>query len=261
MNSDSSIRIESHRHETAGSVALHHHDHPSLLYVTSGRGTCQIEEQSHELQADDAVYLPAGVSHGTQDLKGSPMAIFSIEFPIDTASLDPEVLGRLTDQGGPFSVPTVSSKQVHQILRSLLHEQMQKGDFHRSSMANLLSRLLILLARSLKPTASDALGGSLAQVAKVLAEIEENSHEQFSLVEVARMAHLSQRQFSNLCNELTGRSYIAHLNHLRIQRSIQLLKETEWPVSAIAFEVGFEEISTFYRAFRKETQKAPGHFR
>ena len=69
--------------------------------------------------------------------------------------------------------------------------------------------------------------------------------------DAARMARLSQRQFSSICRRLTGRSFIQHVNMVRTRKAVELLKNTDMSVTAIAFEVGYEELSTFYRAFKR----------
>ena len=96
---------------------------------------------------------------------------------------------------------------------------------------------------------------------KVLEYIAERHYELYSLSAAARMAHLSQRQFTNLCRRLTNKSFVEYVNTTRLEKAKELLVNTDMPVSAIAFEIGFEEISTFYRAFRKYYKRPPLNFR
>jgi AraC-like DNA-binding protein len=50
--------------------------------------------------------------------------------------------------------------------------------------------------------------------------------------------------------------FIKFLNSIRCAKASELLKHTDKSVAAIAFEVGYEDLSTFYRAFKK-IYKAP----
>jgi transcriptional regulator GlxA family with amidase domain len=102
---------------------------------------------------------------------------------------------------------------------------------------------------------------SIERVKQVLDYVEQRYYEPHNLSGTSRMAYLSQRQFTNLCRKLKGKSFIEYVNTIRVQKAKELLVNTDMPVSAVAFEVGFEEISTFYRAFRKYYRRPPLSFR
>jgi len=75
------------------------------------------------------------------------------------------------------------------------------------------------------------------------------------------LAKVSQRQFTNLCRNLTGESFIKFLNSVRCEKAAELLKQTDMSAAAISFEVGYEELSTFYRAFKKNYKSSPIRFK
>jgi AraC-like DNA-binding protein len=106
-----------------------------------------------------------------------------------------------------------------------------------------------------------ASNSSFDRVQAALHYITENCHEQYSLSDGAKMANVSQRQFTNLCRKLNGKSFTQFLNAYRCTRAKALLEKTDMPVSAIAFEIGFEELSSFYRAFRKHQKCSPLKYR
>lgn len=81
-----------------------------------------------------------------------------------------------------------------------------------------------------------------------------------NLPEAAIMIGLSARSLRrHLQNE--GTTYQLLLNEARRTLSIKLLRETNEPVSAIAYEIGFEHPSHFGRAFKKWTGQSPSDFR
>ena len=51
------------------------------------------------------------------------------------------------------------------------------------------------------------------------------------------------------------------MTQLRVEYAKRLLRETKRSVTAIAFECGFEELSNFYRAFKKHAQVPPLEWR
>ena len=81
-----------------------------------------------------------------------------------------------------------------------------------------------------------------------------------NLSEAAIMIGLSARSLRrHLQSE--GTTYQLLLNEARRTLSIKLLRETTEPVSAIAYEIGFEHPSHFGRAFKKWTGQSPSDFR
>jgi AraC-like DNA-binding protein len=58
-----------------------------------------------------------------------------------------------------------------------------------------------------------------------------------------------------------GTTYKKIESDLRKKKAIDLLKTTDYPVEQIATEVGFNDISNFYRAFKRWTGRNPGNYR
>ena len=257
------VQISSHRHEKSGAMKLHEHDYPSLLVVTDGRGGCSLNGIDHSLHEDMVVFVPPHVSHETYDNPGHPMNVYSLGYRESLSQMSEASYVRLMQSSKPLCLTVYGAKQVNIYLRSLLHEQKQQAPEFEVAMQALLNRVLIQVFRNSQ--AQTSFGGehddSLSKVRSVLRDLEENYHRHHPLGEAAKMAHLSQRQFSNLCHQILGSNYVAWINDIRCARAMDLLLETKMPVSSIAFEVGFEEISTFYRAFKKKYDQAPRSFR
>ena len=52
-----------------------------------------------------------------------------------------------------------------------------------------------------------------------------------------------------------------YVEQLRIQHAMELIKQTELPVAAIAAACGFNAVNTFYRIFKKYYSAAPSAYR
>jgi AraC family L-rhamnose operon regulatory protein RhaS len=257
------VDIASHRHEKSGAVQLHRHPYPSLIVVTDGQGGIYLGDENFPLYQDMAVIVPPHLPHETYDHPGHPMNVFSVGFDIAYKGISDDAYQVLIQRKRPLSLPVYAARQIQTHMRTLLHEQNLKAPQFEVVMQSSLCQLLTLLYRSSlqeKPLGSSGYD-SIHKVREVLRDLETNYHQHNNLGDVAKMAHLSQRQFSNLCNQITGHSYVSWINHIRCQKAKDLLQETEMPVSSIAFEVGFEELSTFYRAFKKAFDMAPKAFR
>ena len=158
-------------------------------------------------------------------------------------------------------VAEVSARR--QIIRRMLMEQTRRDEGFQLLLRGLA---LELLAASIRAGGSssaedpDRVSGVHA-MRRLLAQMDARLHDAGGIDEVARQVGLSRRRFTELCRELTGRSWKEHLRALRIAHARYLLGTTARSATAIAFECGFEDVSTFYRAFRAVENCTPSEYR
>ena len=149
----------------------------------------------------------------------------------------------------------------------MLHEQQRRALKFDAAIDHCLCSILVELHRVAVeignlPTDGDSpQRRSRQRVQNVVDYLADHYFETCNMAEAARMARLSQRRFRTVLRAVTGRGFSRHVHHLRLARATALLEQTALPVSAIAFEVGYEEISTFYRAFRREIGISPLEYR
>jgi AraC-like DNA-binding protein len=99
------------------------------------------------------------------------------------------------------------------------------------------------------------------QIAAAIAHIERSSSDELRLSELAAAAGLSPFHFLRLFKRETGVTPHRFLVQTRIRRALELLRETARPITHIAFDVGFADLSNFINAFRREVGCSPRHYR
>jgi AraC-like DNA-binding protein len=235
------------------------------MYVVAGRGQCLIDGKPRPVAPDTAIAMASGRAHQLIDTPGEPMAVFVVYFSPAVAAATGDLAAAILKSAQPCQVPRHYAQQVRRTLRRMLHEQDSKPPHYQFAIQQCLSFILLELYRVMRaarrrpePAQSQE---SNERVRDVLDYVRGRYYEQQSLAAAAKMAHLSQRQFANICRKLTSRTFVNFVNAVRCDRAKELLATTEMPVSAIAFETGFEELSTFYRAFRKHHAASPLSFR
>ncbi|WGD50082.1 AraC family transcriptional regulator [Bradyrhizobium sp. CB1650] len=127
----------------------------------------------------------------------------------------------------------------------------------------------ILLSHELVRINSDATlcetvtHGGLAswQRKRVAAYIEEHVADDIPLATLAELARLSPWHFSRSFKQSFGVPPHKYHARRRIERAKQLLANRDLSVTAIAFEVGFSETSTFTAAFHRLTGQTPSKYR
>jgi AraC-like DNA-binding protein len=78
---------------------------------------------------------------------------------------------------------------------------------------------------------------------------------------LARVAHVSAAHFSRQFRATFGESPHRYLQRRRVERAMELLRETDRPVTEICFDVGFSSLGTFSRTFRAVVGESPSAYR
>lgn len=91
--------------------------------------------------------------------------------------------------------------------------------------------------------------------------IQEKHTEPLSLGDVARTVGLSRERLSRLFNESMGINFSEYLTLTRLNTAQEQLRNTDAPITEIAFASGFQSISQFNRSFLKVEGCAPSRFR
>lgn len=99
------------------------------------------------------------------------------------------------------------------------------------------------------------------RIERVCRALDDDELAGLSLPEAARLAHLSVPAFGRAFKRATGKTLVGYLNELRVGRACRELLETSRPVSDVAFDCGFRNLSNFNRRFRALKGVSPREFR
>jgi AraC-like DNA-binding protein len=103
--------------------------------------------------------------------------------------------------------------------------------------------------------------GDERRISAVLHFIEENADGAIDLAQLAAMAAMSKYHFLRVFRRTTGLTPYKFLLGVRMRRAAIRLATSNAPVSEIAFDAGFGDLSTFNNRFRDLFGVAPGQFR
>ena len=122
--------------------------------------------------------------------------------------------------------------------------------------------LLDVYKRFLKQKSGPRKIPAWARELKEIIQDQIDTNLSLSLKEVSQSLHVHpsylSREFSKYFDDLTFGDYI---RKLRIEKSIQLLKDSKHSLSEIAYLTGFSDQSHFNRIFKKVTGKNPSAYR
>jgi transcriptional regulator GlxA family with amidase domain len=87
------------------------------------------------------------------------------------------------------------------------------------------------------------------------------SHEPWPMDRLADVSGVSEAHFARSFKQAFGVQPHRYLLTRRIERATALLRDTELPITEIAFGTGWESLGTFGRTFRDITGESPSQFR
>ncbi|HYS49930.1 MAG TPA: AraC family transcriptional regulator [Xanthobacteraceae bacterium] len=99
------------------------------------------------------------------------------------------------------------------------------------------------------------------RVTGALRRIEAQAHEPLALADLARETAMAPYHFLRVFRQVVGMTPHQFVLRTRLHRAAVRLRRSDEPISAIAFDAGFNDLSTFNRRFRRIMGTSPGGYR
>jgi len=110
--------------------------------------------------------------------------------------------------------------------------------------------------RAREPSARD-----IKRVTAIVRQLAAQPEESYALAALASQAAMSPYHFLRTFRQVVGMAPHQYLLRSRLHRAALRLKRSRDDISAIAFEAGFNDLSTFNRRFRRVMGVNPGAYR
>jgi len=135
---------------------------------------------------------------------------------------------------------------------------LDRADALEEVSLEVAAAVLAVAAQTRAPTATR---GDFARVAFLLRRLESDVAAPHSLEALAGSVDLSPYHFVRVFREATGITPHQWLVRARLRCAAHLLATTRQPVTEIALDVGFEDLSNFIRSFKAEFGASPRRYR
>lgn len=134
--------------------------------------------------------------------------------------------------------------------------------FYGTKIANKVARILVVpphreggqaqyIAQPIPKSTQDS------EVNRLLDNLRENIHKQYSIADLAEQLFMSRRTFTRYFNKVTGMSFGKWLVNARLQRSLELLEDTTLSIDKISEIVGFQTPTSFRQHFKQYFKVSP----
>lgn len=257
-------------HKNSAPDTFHWHSYFEITYVRKGSGNYFVNGREYAMDAGDIIIFNNVEPHGWKLLEDEMellVMIFSPEFVAEKLSLfDYEYLKPFVERGSNFRNRIGKEEAVSHELRKGIREIYQewkdkKDGYPLMIKANVLRILTILIRAYQDETKSSELlrekKNAMKRLEQAFAYINEHYCEKITLDEVAASVYMSSNYFSSYFRKVTNISFSEYVTRLRISHARELLRDTEQSVMDAATACGFNNISNFYRMYKKYVGKPP----
>jgi len=223
-----------------------------LAFVRRGSFGCRTQGESHELVAGSVFVVRPGREYtATHDHHGCGDECLSFKLS--------DQLAEGKDLWNLARLPPLPELMV-------LGELAQAAVEGRTAIGVDEAALLFIVKTS--SIASGGISGSFRMNARERRKavetalwIEANAAEPVGLEHAARYAGFSPFHFLRLFSKVTGVTPHQYLLRTRLRRAARLLSQEDLPVTDVALDCGFADLSNFVRTFRRAAGVSPGRFR
>lgn len=237
-------------------IAPHRHNGLHQFYFLSrGEGRLTIDGETMALRPTSLVNIPPGAVHGVQFEALSQGFVLSIPATDVPQFNDGDIDAGLTKG---FSI--VGDTLCHNLLKAIYSEFLADNAGRSVMLRALALQFACHLARLAVPARKAGKTSSplMTQFAEM---VRDRYRDNWSVVDYAAALGVSRIHLNRLCRRDLGMTAQRHIELHRIREATRLLAYTVKNVSAIAYELGFEDPSYFARAFRRTTGHTPSRYR
>ena len=246
-------------------IPVHWHDEFEIIYVRSGFLTVSISGESYIGKTGDAFVVSPGNLHlmgsqtGTVDYYTFLFPLKYISFRTDDM-LDEKLLEPL-NSGHLMICPRVNDT-AKELCEQLIKIYEAKNDESESKITTQVRTKIILLQFILEMwkkgfvIENDTSGRNTVEK-EMVSYIQQNFTGKISLREFGEQFHLSEKYISRYFKEHFHITLSQYVTYLRLEHAKQLLQDTDIPVTDVAMQSGYQNVSYFIRSFQKAYAVSP----
>ena len=250
-------------------IPIHWHDEFEIIYVKSGFLTVSISGENYIGKPGDAFVVSPGNLHFMGSQTGN-VDYFTFLFPLKYISfrtddiLDDKLLEPLNS--GHLIISPEIEDTVKEQCEQLVEIYGAKKEESQSKITAQIKTKIILLQFILEMwekgfiIENDKSGRNTIEK-EMISYIQQNFMEKISLKEFSEQFHLSEKYISRYFKEHFHITISQYVTYLRLKHAKQLLQDTDIPVTEIAMQSGYQNISYFIRSFKKTYEVSPLQYR
>lgn len=250
-------------------IPVHWHPEIEILYVIRGPLKVIIEGEEYTGRQGDVFCVNPGELH-FMDPASAEIDYYALLFPLELLSfqledaLDRDFFQPIRDHSRILphhpQTPENTATLRYLFTRIIRTEQEPDSTVKQLNLRILLLSLLREFGASGLHTPRSSRGNDPMQ-RELLTYLQQNYMEPLRLEDLSKQFHLSEKYLSRYFKQHFHLTLTQYLMHLRLTHARHLLETGDLPVTEIALQSGFSNVSHFIRSFHAAFQMSPLQYR
>ena len=217
----------------------------AILYKYEGETVYQCEGKTVISNSENAVILPADSSYVWRCLAGGHYYAFEFE----AAKTSKQI----------FSFPlNGEGEKLLRLLRDAEQKHNLRAPGYQLELLRAVYSMLLLLLGTQRRSYADT--NQRKKIALALDYISKNYNTAIKNEALAALCGISTVYFRKLFLRITGTSPITYVHNLRIAKAKKMLQSDYDTLGEIALSLGYPDIYTFSKAFKRQTGLSPTQY-
>ena len=246
---------------------VHWHKELEIIYVRKGPLHVSVASENYIGEAGSIFIINSGELHFINS-DHLDVDYFNFLFPLEFISfqsvdlLENEYLFPL--RSGTCKCKTLFPQDALPLAQEICEKLAllrEKNEFQKQIETRILLLELLQLMVQSNMIVRDAAVHQTNINKELLSYLQQNFCSQISLHELADCFHLSEKYISRYFKEQFQLTLTQYLTHLRLSKARHLLITKTLPVTEIALQCGFANVSYFIRTFKEAYHQSPLRYR
>lgn len=259
---DFPIRAGWYQGKSGGVPTPYYHNEIEFQLICKGQGQYFIHNQVYPFQRNSVLIIHRNEVHNYLPHPDAVIERVNLLFSLGVVRERPaaaEILRQLV-RLRLLQLSEKAATTARLLLNEITEECRGDHPHWQQSALNSLEQFLIILSRAVDaPPPAETPGNPI--IRQVIEHLEECFPGRVLLPEVAEHFHLSSFVLCREFKKYAGMGFKQYLLHRRVVQAKVLLEETDMKIAAIATAVGFDDLSSFNRAFKVLVGVTPSDYR
>ncbi|MEK0313213.1 AraC family transcriptional regulator [Cohnella sp. 56] len=223
-----------------------------LQYNLGGRADYRIGDRVYETKRGDLIFHRPGESHEITTLPGAQYVCISVVFHFGSVAFPIDSLLAASHDMGNFT-----GRELEEKLTGLVIAYQQPGlasQFKAQALLmDVLSELNRMLHERVRDESTAAQRHNFAKMVLVKNHILQHYRENVAIRQMEELTGLSRDYLIAQFRTTFGMTPIQYLIHVRVEKAKELALHTGLSIGEIAARVGYSDVHTFGKMFKKKT--------
>ncbi|BCJ92804.1 AraC family transcriptional regulator [Anaerocolumna cellulosilytica] len=256
-------------------VPVHVHDFFEINYVYSGVCPQNIDGRNVILKEGQVLIVEPYVPHSIGYLDENDIMI---SFLVSKKYLHENLLQHFSTDSilSHFFISAINAKSLKnkyllflaensrrtqvftkELLCECFSPSVNSTDFIRNLFSLIVAELINVYKNQLVEEEKESNNAPILSIVRYI----ETNFRNCTLESVSQFFHLSPNYLTTLIKKNTGMTYKQLVQSQKLKHAAKYLSNTSMPVSEVAYESGYENVSFFYKKFQEQYKCSPHEFR